>query len=96
MRRIVIAGVVLAVIAAVSVLAALPGAFAQGPGGMGGPGGPGGPGGMRQGGGMQFPPDSFSADRDSLVKITLERIKGREGEPAEVVFKNVKEPKVAR
>ena len=81
MRRVVFAGAVIAVIAALSVVAALPGAFAQGPGG---------PGGMRPGGAMPFPPDSFAADRDSLVKITMERIQGREKAPAESVFKNIK------
>jgi hypothetical protein len=39
---------------------------------------------------MPFPPDSFAAERDSLLRLTLDRIKGREGLPAESVFRNVK------
>ena len=36
------------------------------------------------------PVDSFVADRDSLMKVVLQRIAGREDMPAESVFKNIK------
>ena len=46
---------------------------------------------MRPGGMSPFgAPDSFAADRDSLVKLVMERIAGHEKEPAEKVFKNIK------
>lgn len=79
-------------------------ASAQGPGGPGGPppGGPppGAPGGPRPGGpppggpGMRPPTpaalDSFAAERDSLMKVVLAEIAGKENTPAESVFKNIK------
>lgn len=83
-RSRVLVGLSMAVVVAVIALFALSPAVAQGPGG------PGGPGGMRPGGPNPFgAPDSFAADRDSLVRITMERIKGKENMPAESVFKNV-------
>lgn len=36
------------------------------------------------------PPDSFVSERDSLMNLVLEDIAGRESEPAESVFKNLK------
>jgi hypothetical protein len=91
MRR---TGFALALLAAVAVLGALSGAFSpagsQGPPPQGGPGGPGAPGrppGMTMPG---APVDSFMSERDSLAKLVLEKIKGRENAPAESVFKNVK------
>jgi hypothetical protein len=85
MRRVV------PVVAALSVALCFALASAQGPDRppMGqGPGGPGGPGGARPG--MMFAPDSFAAERDSLIKLTLERIQGKENMPAESVFRNIK------
>lgn len=52
-------------------------AGAQGPP----PGGPGGPG---------APADSFAAERDSMVRVILERLGDRRNAPAESVFKNLK------
>jgi len=34
--------------------------------------------------------DSLAADRDSMMKVELDRIAGRENSPAESVFKNIK------
>ncbi|MCC6650964.1 MAG: c-type cytochrome, partial [Candidatus Eisenbacteria bacterium] len=87
---------VFALFAAAALSAAL--ALANGPSQAqppaGGPGGPGGPppqGGPRGGMGMMGAPvDSFAAERDSLMKVVLERIAGRENAPAESVFKNIK------
>ena len=56
-----------------------PSLFAQMPGGPPPPGG--GFGGM--------PPDSNAAMRDSLMKIVMEKIAGKENAPAESVFKNI-------
>jgi hypothetical protein len=39
---------------------------------------------------MSMAPDSFAAERDSLIQLVMERIKGHEGAPAESVFKNIK------
>ena len=36
------------------------------------------------------PPDSFAAERDSLMNDVLEKIAGRENAPAESVFKNIR------
>ena len=64
------------------------------PGGRPGfPGGP--PPGMGPGGrpGMppgMAPPDSFIAERDSMMNALLKQIAGRENAPAESVFKNIK------
>src|SRR5689334_8482018 len=54
------------------------------------PGGP--PRGMRPPGGMMPPAatDSFAAERDSLAKVVLESIAGKENMPAESVFKSIK------
>jgi hypothetical protein len=83
-RRLLAVPVLLACSVALTLVAQ-----AQGPGGMppGGPGGP-PPGGMRPGM-MPFPPDSFAAERDSLMKLTLERYAGKENMPAESVFKHI-------
>jgi hypothetical protein len=83
MRRSSLAVVVLAVFAAASSFFALTPAGAQGPGGPGGPGGGRPP-------GMNMAPDSFAAERDSLTRLVMERIKGRENAPAESVYKNIK------
>jgi hypothetical protein len=54
------------------------------------PPGPGGPGqGMRPMNPMMVP-DSFSAERDSMVKAELKEISGKEKVAAESVFKNIK------
>ncbi|MBI5168234.1 MAG: c-type cytochrome [Candidatus Eisenbacteria bacterium] len=87
-------------VTALSVVLALSSApsQAQGPGGMsGGPGGPGGQGGPgqgeRRGAGMGMAmgaaPDSFAAERDSVIKEVLARI-GNPDAPADSVFKNLK------
>ncbi len=85
MRR---TGAALALVSTLLALCALLGgprpAASQGPG-PGGAGGPGRPPGM-----MAMAPDSFAAERDSLIQLVLERIKGRENSPAESVFKNIK------
>lgn len=96
---------VLILTAAIAVVAALHSGAQPpaGPGGPppGGPGGPrgGGPGGRPgqigpqggpPGGMMRAAPDSFSAERDSLMNVVLQDIAGRENAPAESVFKNVK------
>ncbi|MGH7726410.1 MAG: hypothetical protein ACREOU_13365 [Candidatus Eiseniibacteriota bacterium] len=40
-------------------------------------------------------PDSFAAERDSLEKVVMESIKGRENMRADSVFKNLKVMKAA-
>jgi hypothetical protein len=67
-----------------------------GPGGPSGgarPGGPGGPG-MQSGppppSSIAVAPDSFVAERDSLMNEVLKRIAGKENVAAESVFKNIK------
>ncbi len=60
------------------------------PGRPGGPGGPGGPRPQELVAPVTLPPDTAAAERDSLVKVVLDQIKGREDAPAESVFKNVK------
>lgn len=85
MRRSSLAVVVLCACAAFVFASFVRQAGAQAPGGMP----PGGPGGGRPPGMMGMAPDSFAAERDSLVAITMERIKGRENAPAESVWKNI-------
>lgn len=84
MRRSSLAVVVLSACAALVFFSFARQAGAQGPGG------PGGPGGGRPPGMTGMAPDSFAAERDSLVAITMERIKGRESVAAESVFKNIR------
>jgi hypothetical protein len=67
-----------------------PGAPGSGGPPPGAPPGQGAPGqGMRPGG-MMMAPDSFAAERDSMVKAQLAEIAGKEKMPAESVFKNIK------
>lgn len=84
MRRTGLALTVVALLAVVSSLAGAPRrAESQAP-----PAGA--PGGGRPPAMMGMPPDSFAAERDSLIGLVMERIKGRESSPAESVFKNIK------
>lgn len=82
MRRLVALAAVLTMVAAVSAMFASLAAQAQPP--AGGP--------PRGGQGMRPPeaaPDSFAAQRDSIVEAELQRIAGRENVAAESVYKNV-------
>ena len=88
MRRLLIA-VVACVFAVAASFTFIQRVGAQPPGG--GPGGPppGQPGG-RPPGMMSMPPDSFAAERDSLMNDLLQRYSDRLNAPAESVFKNIK------
>lgn len=51
---------------------------------------PGSPPGTPPGAVTAAPVDSFAAERDSLMKVVLAKIVGRENAPAESVFKNIR------